>query len=158
MLVVFLLLAIFVSLALDTYHEDISARIDARREKTIPGLAEGLNKLKGDLGRNPTQKEGLTLLSHRTVPASTRGWRGGYIDFSVMSTGDDYYSAGYMTGLNFIYYAGGEGVSFIADKGKNAQWDVEEKDGFPLYNNPFISRGGDDILIREVNGIWTRVP
>jgi len=155
-IVILALLSLFFIAMLEILSKNTSLQIDAARREAITQLVDGMNKLKKDIGRNPNQREGLTLLSYRKQLETTRGWKGGYVEMTISPVDNDFYAVGSATGLQFIYYAGGgrADLPFIADKGKNNRWDVEEINGFPIYNDPYVERAGDDILIRERNGIW----
>jgi len=156
-IIILALLSLFFITILEIFSRSISTRIDAAREQAISQLVDGMNKLKQDIGRNPNQREGLTLLSYRKHLETTKGRQQGYVDLTISPIDNDFYAVGSATGLQFIYYAGrtgGSDLPFIADKGKNNRWDVEEINGFPIYYDPYGTRAGDDILIRERGGIW----
>jgi len=156
-LITFLFLAVLASLILDSIQKNTSRQVEAVRQKTIAELVQGLNDLKQDIGRNPSQKEGLLLLFSRRDRRTAPGWRGPYIDADIVRIEKDVYRVNFSAGLLFTYHAGTDAdydVPFAADKGKNNKWDVEVENGLPLYNDPYLERRNDDILLREIDGVW----
>ena len=156
-LVTFLFLAVFSSLILDSIQESTARRVETARRETTIELVQGLNDLKQDIGRNPSQDEGLLLLFSRGDTRTAPGWRRPYIDAGILRVEKNVYRVGFSTGLLFTYRAAADpyyDVPFAADKGKNNEWDVEVENGFPVYNDPYTGRGDDDVLLREIDGVW----
>jgi general secretion pathway protein G len=93
-----------------TEQKQVLAR-QQRRELMARGeldrFAKSLEFFYDDVGRYPTEKEGLSALSTRPVAAAN--WQGPYIDgdFSVDPWGNDYIYKGYDDGVGYELYSYG---------------------------------------------------